>query len=91
MSVVGVCGKLCDKCSLYGAECEGCVQEMKLSSRYYCEVFHCAVSKGLESCADCDEYDCLITAEHRSLCPLLVEKAMQPVARRVQSRDSPVQ
>jgi len=91
MSVIGVCGKLCDKCPLYSAECEGCLQEMKMSSRYTCEVYQCAVSKELESCADCDEYDCLITAEHRSLCPLLVEKAMQPVTRRVQSPDSPVQ
>jgi hypothetical protein len=91
MTVIGVCGKLCDKCPLYGSECEGCLQEMKMSSRYKCEVYRCAVAKGLESCAGCDEYDCLITTKHRSLCPLLVEKAAQPVARRVHAPDSPVQ
>jgi hypothetical protein len=91
MPVMGVCGKMCDKCPLYGNECEGCLQEMKMSSRYTCEVYQCAVSKGLESCADCDEYDCLITCEHRSLCPLLVEKATLPVVRRAHPTDSPVQ
>lgn len=91
MPVIGVCGKLCDKCPLYGVECEGCIQEMRFSSRYTCEVYRCAKSKGLESCADCDEFDCLITTKHRSLCPLLVEKAAQPIVRRIQTPESPVQ
>ncbi len=91
MFVVGVCGKRCDRCSLFGSECEGCEKEMTLSSRYVCEVYECAVSKGVERCADCPEYECLITTEHRSLCPLLVEKFARPRIRRLRDVDSPVQ
>lgn len=76
MANVGVCGILCDECSLFQRECGGCMKEMRSHSSYTCEVYSCALEKGISSCEECTEdmNYCLKSKEHRSFCPLLVSK-----------------
>ncbi|MCQ5376250.1 MAG: DUF3795 domain-containing protein [Methanomassiliicoccales archaeon] len=76
MVIVGLCGRACEKCPFFGDDCDGCLEEMKHSSRYHCKVYECVISRGLETCLECDEFDvCALVREHQALCPLIVLKA----------------
>jgi hypothetical protein len=75
MKEYGICGTLCDDCSLFLRECKGCASEMRDGS-YRCQVFSCASSRGIDSCSECTEdmTSCSISREHRKFCPLIVSK-----------------
>jgi hypothetical protein len=76
MAVLGVCGTLCNDCSLYQRECMGCLKEMSSHPSYRCDVYNCAIERGIKTCNECPEdmKFCVKAKEHRSFCPLLVSK-----------------
>jgi len=75
MYVPAPCGRVCEKCNIYGLKCEGCRSEMTHSS-YRCDVFDCASSKGYVTCTECDVLGCTML-KGKSICPLLVIKETQ--------------
>ena len=67
MSVVqlGCCGAYCGTCPALGDQCRGCKlgyqDGTRDISKAKCEIKVCCITKGFESCADCECYgDCHI-------------------------------
>ncbi len=55
LQLISYCGLYCGACSSYKkGKCPGCVANEKAS---WCKVRTCNMKKGINSCAECDEFD----------------------------------
>ncbi len=59
---LGCCGAYCATCKAYKSSCKGCKDGYDSGERDIekakCRIKVCCISKKLNSCADCEEYNC---------------------------------
>ena len=54
--ILASCGLVCSQCGAYlKGRCEGCHSERPMS--LHCRIKPCVKDKGIDSCAECDEYE----------------------------------
>lgn len=69
--ILSACGLICDECSFYGKECNGCMAvkgqtfwAKEMMPNHTCPLFNCSVNeKGFRSCGDCEELPCRLFRE----------------------------
>jgi hypothetical protein len=81
------CGRICSKCPLFGASCEGCQTEMSFSFAYHCREYTKVAS---EKPSGRNVPSCGVVEGTTAICPLVAQKSLKSSIKLTASQESPI-